>query len=125
MPASAAAQRIWRSRDPNGDQTPDLADYVNEGERPTMAEVIDRLHLAGVPRTGCFATGHAPLVGLAVPETSASLRLRAPLLGHRRRQRTGDLMFSPDYQFFDAAPAHWVIPPDRVVPPDFAAGPAD
>ncbi len=125
MPASAAAQRIWRSRDPNGDQTPDLADYVNEGERPTMAEVIDRLHLAGVTTgLGAFSPPgtRPPLVGLAVPEDFS-----VPEGYVRHYQATDDgqrieaiLMFSPDYQFFDAAHRPIAIPPDRVVPPELA-----
>lgn len=59
-----------RVRDPDGDQTPDLADYLNPGERPTMAEVIERLH--AVRRSG-RAGGFR-----------AAARLRAPPSGHRR-----------------------------------------
>jgi hypothetical protein len=124
-PEAAKAQRIWRSRDPNGDQTPDLADYVNEGERPTMAEVIDRLHLAGITSgLGAFSPPgtRPPLVGLAVPEG-----FDVPDGYVRHYQATDDgqrieaiLMFAPDRQFFDAAGRPIAIPPDRVVPPEFA-----
>src|SRR5690349_17022634 len=34
--AASAAPQIARMRDPDGDQTPDLSDYVNAGEQPTM-----------------------------------------------------------------------------------------
>src|ERR1700675_3915159 len=46
--APAVAQRVSRARDPDDDLAPDPSDYVNNGERPTMAEVIARLHQAGV-----------------------------------------------------------------------------
>jgi len=123
--ASGVAQRIPRTRDPNGDQTPDLADYVNEGERPTMAQVIERLHLAGVTSgLGAFSPPgtRPPLVGLAVPEDFA-----VPEGYVRHYQATDDgqriepiLMFAPDHQFFDAARRPIAIPPDRVVPPELA-----
>ena len=80
---------VSRTRDPNGDLTPDLSDYVNAGEKPTMAEVIDaparcrRLHR---PRR-LFAARHPPAAdrtrgtrGLRVAR-----RLCPPLPGHRRR----------------------------------------
>ncbi|ALT76317.1 hypothetical protein [Paucibacter sp. KCTC 42545] len=124
QPASATG-RIWRQRDPNGDLSPDLADYVNEGERPTMAEVIDRLHQAGVyTGLGAFSPpGTRPaLVGLAVPEDFV-----LPEGYVRHHQATDDgkriepiLMFAPDYQFFDAAKQPLAIPKNRVVPPELA-----
>jgi hypothetical protein len=121
----AAARHIPRLRDPNGDQTPDLADYVNEGETPTMAEVIDRLHQAGV-QTGLGAFNppgtRPPLVGLAVPEGFA-----LPEGYVRHYQATDDgqriepiLMFAPGYQLVDAAQQPVAMPPDRVVPPELA-----
>jgi hypothetical protein len=122
---SVVAQHISRMRDPNGDLTPDLSDYVNEGERPTMAEVIDRLHLAGV-RSGLGAFSppgtRPPLVGLAVPEDFA-----LPEGYVRHYQATDDgqriepiLMFSPDHQPVDAARRPIEMPEDRVVPPELA-----
>lgn len=126
-PAVAAAPppTIPRVRDPNGDQTPDLSDYVNPGERPTMAHVIERLHQAGV-RTGLGAFPppgtRPPLVGLAVPEDFV-----LPDGYVRHHQATDDgqrieaiLMFAPDRQFFDAAGRPIEVPKDRVVPPELA-----
>ncbi|MED5618164.1 hypothetical protein [Ideonella sp. BN130291] len=124
-PAAPPAQRIARMRDPDGDQSPDLADYVNEGEKPTMAEVIDRLHRAGV-RTGLGAFQppgtRPPLVGLAVPEDYV-----LPEGYVRHYQATDDgqriepiLMYSPDHRFVDAAGRPIAIPKDRVVPPEAA-----
>jgi hypothetical protein len=123
--APAATQQVSRTRDPNGDQTPDLSDYVNPGERPTMAEVIDRLHQAGVHSgLGAFSPPgtRPPLVGLAVPEDFV-----LPEGYVRHYQATDDgqriepiLMFSPDHQFVDAAQRPIAIPPDRVVPPELA-----
>jgi hypothetical protein len=124
--ASAPVVRhIVRNRDPNGDQSPDLSDYVNEGERPTMAQVIDRLHQAGV-HTGLGAFQppgtRPPLVGLAVPEDFV-----LPPGYVRHYQATDDgqriepiLMFSPDVQLHDAAGRPVAIPKDRVVPPEMA-----
>ncbi len=123
--APAAPQRIVRTRDPHGDLTPDLSDYINDGEKPTMTEVIDRLHRAGV-HTGLGAFSppgtRPPLVGLAVPEDFV-----LPEGYVRHYQATDDgqriepiLMFSPDYQFFDAANRPIAIPQDRVVPPELA-----
>jgi hypothetical protein len=116
---------IARTRDPNGDQTPDLSDYVNPGEQPTMANVIDRLHQAGV-RTGLGAFNppgtRPPLVGLAVPEDFV-----LPEGYVRHHQATDDgqrieaiLMFAPDRQFHDAAGRPIAVPKDRVVPPELA-----
>jgi hypothetical protein len=123
--APAATPQISRARDPNGDQTPDLSDYLNKGEKPTMGEVIDRLHQAGV-YTGLGAFNppgtRPPLVGLAVPEDFV-----LPEGYVRHYQATDDgqriepiLMFSPDHQFFDAAHRPIAIPRDRVVPPELA-----
>jgi phosphatidylserine/phosphatidylglycerophosphate/cardiolipin synthase-like enzyme len=120
-----ATPAISRNRDPNGDQTPDLSDYVNPGERPTMAHVIERLHQAGV-HTGLGAFSppgtRPPLLGLAVPEDFV-----LPEGYVRHHQATDDgqrieaiLMFAPDRQFFDAAGRPVDIPKDRVVPPELA-----
>ncbi len=123
--AASAPPRIPRVRDPNGDQTPDIADYINDGEKPTMNEVIDRLHAAGV-RTGLGAfnpPGTKPLlVGLAVPEDFA-----LPPGYVRHYQATDDgqrvepiLMFAPDFQPRTADGQPVPIPANRVVPPELA-----
>jgi hypothetical protein len=110
-----------------GDQDPtrDLTFYLARGEKPTMSEVIDRLHQAGVHSgLGAFSPPgtRPPLVGLAVPEDFV-----LPPGYVRHYQATDDgqrieaiLMYSPDYQFTDAANQPIVIPKDRVVPPDQA-----
>lgn len=123
--APVTAPRIRRTRDPGGDQTPDLADYVNEGERPTINEVIDRLHQAGVQSgLGAFSPpGTRPaLVGLAVPE---DFPLPDGYVRHYQATDDGQriepiLMFAPDRQFVDAAGQPIAIPRDRVVPPELA-----
>jgi hypothetical protein len=124
-PAAAAAQRISQMRDPDGDLTPDLADYVNEGEQPTMAEVIDRLHAAGIQSgLGAYSPPgtRPPLVGLAVPEDFA-----LPEGYVRHHQATDDgqpiepiLMVAPGRQFVDAAGRPVEMPKDRIVPPELA-----
>jgi hypothetical protein len=121
LPAAPASSR----RDPDGDPTPDLADYLNPGETPTMAEVIDRLHAAGVTTgLGAFQPPgtRPPLVGLAVPEDYV-----LPEGYVRHYQATDDgrriepvLMYSPDYQWYDAAGRPVTLPPNRVVPQELA-----
>jgi hypothetical protein len=118
-------QEIPRLRDPGGDQTPDLSDYVNPGERPTMAEVIDRLHQAGVySGLGAFSApgSRPPLVGLAVPE---GFELPPGYVRHYQATDDGQriepiLMFSPDHPLLDANGRPIAIPSDRVVPPELA-----
>ena len=124
-PALVPASGVSRTRDANGDQTPDIADYVNSGENPSMAEVIDRLHQAGVHSgLGAFSPPgtRPPLVGLAVPEDFV-----LPDGYVRHYQATDDgrrlepiLMFAPDRRFVDAANQPISIPQDRVVPPEQA-----
>ena len=126
QPAPALpAARIARTRDPGGDQTPDLSDYVNPGEQPTMRQVIDGLHQAGI-HTGLGAFPppgtRPPMVGLAVPEDFV-----LPDGYVRHYQATDDgqrieaiLMFAPDRAFFDAAGRQVAMPQDRVVPPELA-----
>ena len=123
--AAAPAPDISRVRDPNGDQTPDISDYVNKGEKPTMAEVIDRLQQAGV--TGGLAAfsppgTRPPLIGLAVPE---DFELPEGYVRHYQATDDGQriepiLMFSPDHVFVDAANRPIAIPKDRIVPPELA-----
>ena len=90
-----------------------------------MGEVIDRLHAAGV-HTGLGAFQppgtSPPLVGLAVPE---DFPLPEGYVRHYQATDDGQriepiLMFSPDFQFFDAAGNPVPIPADRVVPPEMA-----
>ncbi|KQW46409.1 MULTISPECIES: hypothetical protein [unclassified Roseateles] len=122
---TAPAARIPRLRDPDGDQTPDLADYINEGERPTMAEVIQRLHAAGV-RTGLGAFNppgtRPPLIGLAVPE---NFDLPPGYVRHHQATDDGQriepiLMFSPDTRTLVINGRNVAVPADRVVPPELA-----
>ena len=128
-PASAlsapAAPRIARGRDPNGDQTPDISDFINAGEKPTMNEVIDRLHQAGV-HTGLGAFQppgtRPPLVGLAVPE---DFTLPPGYVRHYQATDDGQriepiLMFAPDYQALAPDGRPVPMPGDRVVPPELA-----
>lgn len=133
MPTNAAADApasspatVRRVADATGnDPMGDLSDYVPPGEVPTMGEVIDRLHAAGV-HTGLGAFQppgtSPPLVGLAVPE---DFPLPEGYVRHYQATDDGQriepiLMFSPDFQFFDAAGNPVPIPADRVVPPEMA-----
>lgn len=120
-PATARRVADATGNDPMGD----LSDYVPPGEVPTMGEVIDRLHAAGV-HTGLGAFQppgtSPPLVGLAVPE---DFPLPEGYVRHYQATDDGQriepiLMFSPDFQFFDAAGNPVPIPADRVVPPEMA-----
>lgn|GEM_PF-367133 len=123
--APTEAPRIWRKREIDGDQTPDLADYVNQGETPTMAEVIARLHLAGV-HTGLGAFSppgtRPPLIGLAVPEDFV---LPAGYVRHHQATDDGQriepiLMYSPHQPPLDANGQPVAVPADRVVPAELA-----
>jgi len=125
-PASpATAHRAAGATSTGNDPMGDLSDYVPPGEVPTMGEVIDRLHAAGV-RTGLGAFQppgtSPPLIGLAVPE---DFPLPEGYVRHYQATDDGQriepiLMFSPDFQFFDAAGNPVPIPADRVVPPEMA-----
>ena len=125
LPQLPPAPQVSRTRDPNGDLTPDLADYVNAGEHPTMAEVIQRLNAAGVyTGLGAFSPPgtRPPLIGLAVPEDFV-----LPEGYVRHYQATDDgqriepiLMFSPDYRWYDAAGQPLPLPVNRVVPQEMA-----
>lgn len=119
----AVAPQIPRMRDPQGDQSPDIADFINPGEVPTMAEVISRLHAAGV-RSGLGAFNppgtRPPLVGLAVSE---DFELPPGYVRHHQVTDDGQriepiLMFAPDHPRVVAAGA--AQPQDRVVPPELA-----
>jgi hypothetical protein len=114
------AQPAQAPRDPN-----DLANYVAPGQAPSMKEVIERLHDAGV-HTGLGAFSppgtSPPLIGLAVPDDYV-----LPEGYVRHFQATDDgqrieaiLMYSPDFEFFDSAGKRIEIPKDRVVPAELA-----
>jgi hypothetical protein len=104
----------------------DLASVIVPGTPvPTMDEVIEGLHKAGI-RTGLGAFNppgtSPPLVGLAVPEDFV-----LPEGYVRHHQATDDgqaiepiLMYSPDYEFLDAAGQPVAVPADRVVPASHA-----
>jgi hypothetical protein len=108
-------------RDPD-----DLANYVSPGDRaPTMNEVIDRLHEAGI-HTGLGAFNppgtSPPLIGLAVPE---DFPLPEGYVRHYQATDDGQriepiLMFSPDFDFRDASGRPIPLPDNRVVPPHLA-----
>jgi hypothetical protein len=122
---TAAQEAQQRAREVDNDPTPDLSSYVPRGAKPTMNEVIKRLHEAGV-YTGLAAfnpPGTRPnLVGLAVPEN-----FPLPKGYVRHHQSTDDgqtvepiLMFAPDFQMLDAAKQPVAMPADRIVPPELA-----
>jgi hypothetical protein len=103
----------------------DLAAFIPPGVTPTMTEVIDELHKAGI-HTGLGAFNppgtSPPLVGLAVPE---DFPLPEGYVRHFQATDDGQriepiLMFSPDFEFFDAAGRRIPIPANRVVPPNMA-----
>lgn len=109
----------------DADPTRDLSFYLARGEKPTMTEVIERLHQAGI-HTGLGAFSppgtRPPLVGLAVPE---DFELPPGYVRHHQATDDGQpieaiLMYAPDYQFVDAANRPIAIPKDRVVPPEHA-----
>lgn len=104
----------------------DLADHIDPSKPvPSTAEIIRKLNEAGIHSgIGAFNPPGTspPLVGLAAPEDM-------PLPeGYVRHYQTTDdgqsiepiLMYSPDYDFFDAAGRPIQVPEDRVVPPDMA-----
>jgi hypothetical protein len=103
----------------------ELARYVPAGEVPTMKEVIEGLHEAGI-RTGLGAFNppgtSPPLIGLAVPE---DFPLPEGYVRHYQATDDGQriepiLMFSPDFVFHDADGRPIAIPENRVVPPELA-----
>jgi hypothetical protein len=105
----------------DADPTPDLSSYVARGEKPSMAEVIERLHQRGI-RSGLGAFSppgtSPPLVGIAVPEDFVLPK------GYVRHHQTTDdgqpieaiLMFAPDFQMVDANNRPIAMPDNRVVP---------
>ncbi len=103
----------------------DLSYFVPQGEAPSMAVVIAKLHEAGIHSgLGAFPPPGTspPLLGLAVPEDFV-----LPPGYVRHYQATDDgqrippiLMFSPDYAFYDAGGHRIAIPRNRVVPAELA-----
>lgn len=112
---------------PEGDADPtrDLSSYVVRGEKPSAAEVINRLHERGIyTGLGAFSPPgtRPPLVGLAVPE---DFPLPEGYVRHHQATDDGQtieamLMFAPDFQLKDAAGKPVPMPKDRVVPPELA-----
>ena len=103
----------------------DLAAHVPPGSIPTMHEVIERLHQAGI-RTGLGAFNppgtRPPLVGLAVPEDFV---LPPGYLRHHQATDDGQgieaiLMFDPDHPPPAAAGRPLATPAERVVPAELA-----
>ena len=129
-PAPAASRHEVRPAPqaaPEGDADPtrDLRSYVMRGEKPTMNEVIKRLHEQGV-HTGLGAFNppgtNPPLVGLAVPR---DFQLPPGYVRHHQFTDDGQpiepiLMFAPGFQLYDAAHRPLEMPRDRVVPPELA-----
>jgi hypothetical protein len=112
---------------PEGDADPtrDLRSYIMRGEKPTMNEVIDRLHQQGV-HTGLGAFNppgtSPPMAGLAVPK---DFDLPKGFVRHHQVTDDGQniepiLMFAPDFQLHDASGRPLEMPKDRVVPPELA-----
>jgi hypothetical protein len=123
--AATPAPPPARQRDPDGDLTPDLGDYLNPGEAPPMSEVIARLQAAGVSGgLGAFQPPgtRPPMIGLAVPDDYV-----LPEGYVRHHQATDDgqrieaiLMYSPDHRWYDAAGRPVPLPANRVVPLEHA-----
>ena len=122
-PAAMAVKRKTSTSGPDHDPRDpnDLANYVVPGQpAPTMGEVIEGLHKVGI-RTGLGAFNppgtSPPLVGLAVPD---DYLLPEGYVRHYQATDDGQaiepiLMYSPDYDFLDAAGRPIAIPADRVV----------
>lgn len=119
------ARQVQPAPEGDADPTRDLRSYVMRGEKPTMNEVIKRLHEQGV-HTGLGAFNppgtNPPLVGLAVPKDFA---LPAGYVRHHQVTDDGQtiepiLMFAPDFQLVDASNRPLEMPRDRVVPPELA-----
>lgn len=124
-PAGASTPRAAPPAEGDSDPTRDLSHYVMRGEKPTMAEVIKRLHENGV-HTGLGAFNppgtRPPLVGLAVPK---DFPLPEGYVRHHQVTDDGQviepvLMFAPGFQLYDGARQAIPMPADRVVPPELA-----
>ena len=125
--ADADERRAQRMSNPvdGEDPTADLSDVLPAGSAPSMSEVIDGLHEAGIhsglgafPKPGTSP----PLVGLAVPE---DYPLPPGYVRHYQATDDGQriqpiLMFAPDARVVDATGRPVPLPPNRVVPPEMA-----
>ncbi|WP_338847978.1 hypothetical protein V8J88_04175 [Massilia sp. W12] len=107
------------------DLSQDIRHYLKPGETPSMQEVIQRLHAAGI-REGLGAFNppgtRPPLIGLAVPEDFA---LPDGFVRHHQATDDGQrieaiLMFAPDRTFYDREGRPIKVPENRVVPPQYA-----
>lgn len=128
LPSTRAAAATSTQEPPPmaGNDPDDLAAYFQPGDpEPTGAEVIGALHEAGV-RTGLGAFSppgtSPPLEGLAVPDT---FQLPPGYVRHHQVTDAGVpiepiLMFSPDFNLFDAQGRRVALPASRVVPPHLA-----
>jgi hypothetical protein len=104
----------------------DVAAHVRPGDpEPTAAELIEALNNAGIHSgIGAFNPPGTspPLEGLAVPE---DYELPEGFVRHYQVTDEGEpieaiLLFSPDFEFFDAEGRPIPIPENRVVPPELA-----
>ena len=120
-PAPVEQPYELRSLDPN-----DVAAHIRPGDpEPTAAELIDALRHAGI-HSGIAAFNppgtSPPLQGLAVPD---DFELPEGYVRHHQVTDAGQpiepiLMFSPDFDLYDADGRPIAIPDDRVVPPELA-----
>jgi len=124
-PSHGALGALRPAPEGDADPTRDLRSYVMRGEKPTMNDVIKRLHEQGV-YTGLGAFNppgtNPPMVGLAVPKDFV---LPPGFVRHHQVTDDGQtiepiLMFAPDFQLYDAANRPVDMPKDRVVPPELA-----
>lgn len=127
VPTAGLAAGADATTDPGDgkDPTRDLSHYVPAGAKPSMQEVIGRLHEAGIT-TGLGAFNppgtRPPKVGLAVPE---DYPLPPGYVRHYQATDDGQriepiLMFAPDFQLRDAQQRPIDMPKNRVVPAELA-----
>ncbi len=120
-PAPLEIPNELRSLDPD-----DVAAYIRPGDpAPTAAELIEALRHAGI-HSGIAAFNppgtSPPLPGLAAPE---NIELPEGYVRHHQVTDDGEpiepiLMFSPDFDFYDAGGRPVAIPDNRVVTPELA-----
>ena len=125
-PAATERKALAPRRRQERPKPDDLASVITPGTpAPSMGEVIDGLHRAGI-RTGLGAFNppgtSPPLVGLAVPD---DLVLPEGYVRHYQATDDGQaiepiLMYSPDYEFVDDSGQPVQVPADRVVPASHA-----
>lgn len=127
MTARRAAAPKAKAAEPDGDPTQDLSDFIppDQAQDLTAGELIDELHKRGIYEgIGAFPPPgtNPPVAGLEVPDD-----FELPEGYVRYFQATDDgqrirpiLMFSPDFEFFDADGNRVQIPENRIVPPEMA-----